>query len=177
MKKKRIVIPAIIALGIILVLAFVPFMGDLFSFNGQTLSATSMSTMFASSEDGSASYDSENHTITIDIIKANDTNTMLDADDKVFAGEGIENAIELKVIINNKGEDELLIGVSDTTIFALQNLVNIEGSVIYTQSGENFRSANVLPGETLEFSVRYILIDCGLNAYGDVPLVISIATV
>ena len=70
-----------------------------------------------------------------------------------------------------------MIGVSDTTIFALQNLVNIEGSVIYTQSGENFRSANVLPGETLEFSVRYILIDCGLNAYGDVPLVISIATV
>lgn len=176
MKKKRIIIPAAIAFAVVLVLAFIPFMGNIFSLGGSVASATTMSAMFASSEDGCVSYDSESHTVTIDIVKTNESSVMLDADDKVFTGEGIENAIELKVVINNKGGDELLIGVSDTTIISLQNLVNIDGSVIYTHTGEDFRSANVLPGETLEFSVRYILIDCGLNACGDVPLVISIAT-
>ena len=177
MNKKRIIIPAIMAFGVILVLAFVPFISNIFSGSNGVASAISMSSMFSSSNEGSATYDSETHTVTIDIIKTSDANVILDADDKVFTGEGIDNAICLNVVINNNGEDDLLVGVSDSTIFALKNLVNIQGDVIYTNTGDDFRNATILPGETLEFSVRYILIDCGLDAYGDVPLVISVATI
>lgn len=137
----------------------------------------SRSIFFGDKNETEVSYDKNSHTIFITSKGIIDQDLALDTEDKVFEEKGEQNAIILNIVFTNLGDNNVIVGVADKTLLGLTQMVNIKGSVIYTQDSTPFYNQVVKQGQTISFSIKYVLIDCGLDAFADVPLGLNIATV
>ena len=105
-------------------------------------------------------------------------NTVKTIPDQYFNGQSEENKVEYVVKITNEGEKPFTATVTDASLKGLETDSNISVSVKYSKGEESAQNGGILSlGETLTVTFTYTLIDQGLNADLNAPIVFNLQSV
>ena len=114
-------------------------------------------------------------------IEANEgtnLNTVKTIPDQVFSGQAEENKVEYVIKITNDGSRPFSATIADASLKGLETDSNISVSVKYNKGEVSAQNGAILSlGETLTVTFTYILVDQGLNADLNAPLVFNLQSV